>query len=108
MADLTVQKIELGGIDPVYEDADPAGDKFVNGGKTFIRLKNEGAAMKTVTVQAVNPCSFGYYHDVQISVPAGEERQAGPFHTQSFNDANDEVQIAYDDAASLKIAVFQL
>lgn len=108
MADLTVQKVVLTGLNPSYEAAAAGGDAFVNSGRTFIHVKNGGAGSIDVTVDSQTPCSQGYDHDAVVAVPAGEERMIGPFTKERFNDNDEKVQIAYSGVTSVTIAAIEV
>lgn len=107
MAELTVQKTALNGLDPTYTAASATGDTFVNDGRTFLHIKNADVASKTVTIDSKTPCSYGHDHDIIVTVPAGDERVAGPFPNQRFNDVDNKVNITYDAVTSLTIAAIK-
>jgi len=46
--------------------------------------------------------------DVEVAVPASEERFIGPFDPAAFNDANGRVVVTYDDEADLTVAAVAL
>jgi hypothetical protein len=104
MADLTVQKISLSGVDASFVAADAAGDTFTNDGRTTFHIKNGSAAGITVTIDSASPCSYGYDHDVAVSVPAGGSIQVGPFRPDRFNKVGDKVHVSYSDVTSVTVA----
>lgn len=102
MATLTVQKVSLTGLDTTYAAADAAGDTWANDGTSRLRVKNASAASINVTIDSVYTCSHGFDHDVVVAVPAGGEREIGPFPTDRFGTSPD---ITYSAAASVTVAV---
>lgn len=109
MTALTVQDIALTGLAPSYVAADATGNYFTNNtGRTFLHVKNGGAAAINVTVDSQQLCSFGYDHNVVVSVPAGGERMIGPFVTTRWNDANGRVNVSYSAVTSVTVAAFQI
>lgn len=104
MAQLNVQGTGLTGLAPTYQAADAVGDSFANNGRTFIHVKNGGAASITVTVDSQQSCSQGFDHDVAVAVPAGAERMIGPFNQARFNDANGNVLVFYSAVTSVTVA----
>lgn len=107
MANLTVQRVQLNGIDPVFNSADVAGDSFVNDGRVVLHVKNSDVSDKTVTVDSVAPCNQGSFHDLLVTIPAGDERLIGPFSVQRFNDSNNKVNITYSAVTSVTVAVIK-
>lgn len=108
MATLSVQEIVLTGLEPSYDAGAAGGDEFVNGGNTFIHVKNGHTSAQTVTVDSQAKCSQGFDHDAAVSVPASGERMIGPFAKDRFNDADGKVQISYSGVTSLTIAVIRI
>jgi len=108
MADLTVQKVSKAGLTPSYDSCAETGDAALNGGKTFLHVKNGHSGAWVVTVNSVQACSQGFDHDVVVSVPAGEERMIGPFERGRFNDANQKIAITYDGVTALTIAAIEV
>lgn len=114
MANLTIQKPLLAGAPLVLASAAPAGDWFPNTGVEFVLLVNAGAAERTVVFAAPGMCSFGsadaLAHGARVVVPPvgsapDNQRLVGPFPTTRFNDSNNRVQIAYDNASGVTLAV---
>ncbi|MFD2704239.1 hypothetical protein [Salibacterium lacus] len=106
MAQLSVQKLSLSGISPSFTAAASGGDTFKNYGKTILHVKNDGSSEVTVTV-ASNPCEYGENHDVEVSIPAGEERQIGNFDQNRFNDDGYLVSVSYSSVSSVTVAAIQ-
>jgi hypothetical protein len=101
MAQLTVQKATLTGLAPTYAAADVAGDTFPNNGATALHVKNGGAAAITVTIDSATPCSYGFDHDIAVSVPAGAERIIGPLSQSRFGTT---ASAAYSAVTSVTVA----
>jgi len=108
MAELSVQQTGLTGLSPVFSAADVGGDTFVNDGRTVLYVQNGGAVDTTVTVDSPTPCNYGYEHDVQVTVPAGEERVIGPFRQDRFNDDNGRAAVAYSEVTLVTVAALSL
>lgn len=106
LADITVQKVSLLGLSPNFVSADVAGDYFINDGKTTLHFINDDTVDKTVTVESVEKCNFGFDHDLMLTVPASSELKAGPFPTARFN-LDSKVSMTYSDVTSLTVAAFK-
>ncbi len=91
---LTVQQITRAGLSPTYTAVDqPNGNQFLNDGRETIHVKNGGAGSLTVTVKRNYSVDGAAVPDQTITVPAGEERKAGPFPTDWFNQADGYVYV---------------
>jgi len=111
MAELTVKKVTLAGLDPndpPYSSCSEDGDTVINSGYIFLHVKNEHTEDWVVTVNSITPCNQGYDHDAVVSVPAGEERMIGPFERGRFNDASGKLTITYSGVTNLKIAAIEV
>jgi len=108
MAQLSVQGISRDGLSPSFQAAGSGGDSFANDGKVFLHVKNGDTVNHVVTVNAAKPCNYGTYHNLVVTVPAGEERIIGLFPTYRFNDDNENVQVSYDGVTSVTVAVFSV
>lgn len=108
MSTLTVQIITLTGVTPSLAAATAGGDQWANTGREFLHVKNDGAASINVTVNSQKACNQGFDHDVVIAVPAGEQRQIGPFSKERFNDDDGYALVTYSDVTSLTIGVVRL
>lgn len=107
MAALSTQAITQSGIKPTFAAASAGGDTFTHGKKVYFYIKNDDASPHTATlvsqfsaVPSVGPVNL------DIVVPAGEERVAGPF-SDNFKDGNGDVNITYDAVTSVSVAVLQ-
>lgn len=105
MAQLTVQKISLTGITPVYNVAAVGGDTFINNGRTFLHVKNGGVAAITATIDSKALSNYGTDVDIVISVPAGGEKTIGMFDTVRFDDNLGISNITYSAVTSVTVAV---
>lgn len=107
MAALSTEVITQTGINPTFNSAAAGGDSFTHGAKTYIHVKNDDASSHTVTVASQYSATPGIGPvDLDITVPAGEERIAGPFNS-NFKDSAGDVQLTYDAVTSVSIAVLQ-
>jgi hypothetical protein len=108
MANLTVQKVSLTGLNLNFTNASTSGDEFVNSGHTVLYVKNGGSTEKTITVDSRVPCNFGYDHDVFVIVPAQGERIIGPFLKEHFNDDYGKVHITYSTITGVTVAAVEV
>lgn len=98
MAALNVQKTTLLGTTNVAYQAVSASDTFENDGKTVLRVKNDGAAPVTATVDSLAPCNQGFDHDATLTVAAGQEGVFGPFPRDRFGSP---ATVSFDAIASV-------
>lgn len=83
---------------------DVGGDGWLNDGATMFRCTNTSGSPITVTFNAAGSCSFGFDHDVAVTVPATTgDVWVGPFSTKRFNDSNGYVQLTYSGVTNLTI-----
>lgn len=107
MAALSTEVITQTGITPTFNSADAGGDTFSHGAKTYIHIKNDDASPHTATLASQFSAVPGIGPvDLDIVVPANEERVAGPF-SSNFKDGTGDVNISYDAVTSVSIAVLQ-
>lgn len=107
MAVLSVQQILRTGTGVTFASANSGGDSFPNTGNEVLHVKNGGGSSVTVTINSQAQCSFGFDHDETVSVPAGGEREIGPFPKSRFNDTSDRVNVTYSAVTSVTVAVKQ-
>jgi len=107
MADLTIQRRTLTGLEATFAAAATGGDSFTNTGVETFRVKNGHSADITVTVAAQKACSHGSLHNSVTVITAGEERDIGPFPVDRFNDLNGKCQATYSLITALTVAVIQ-
>jgi len=105
--ELNVQQIDLSGVSPGFQPADAAGNYFVNTGKELLVVQNNDTAAITVTIDSVTPCNYGFDHDVNVTVNAGETKYIGPFPVGRFNDDQRHVNITYSSTTNVQVAVIQ-
>ena len=108
MATLTVQDLNLSGVDVTLAAAAAIGDEFVNDGDIFYKIANGSGADITVTGTAQTQCNHGFDHDAQVTVPAGDTLLIGPFAVGRFNDADGKVQMSYSLETSITVAAVRL
>lgn len=104
MAVLQVVDITPQGAAPVFANADPANDELPNDGKTKILVRNNSVAPVDVTIVSQHQCSQGFFHNQVVTVPAGEEREIGPFPGSRFNRPDGRAVVEYSAAADVEIA----
>lgn len=105
MAELSIQRVSLTGLNPTYAAAAAGGDTFANDGSIMLHVKNGSAGSVTVTVDAITLCNHGFDHDAAPAIPAGEERMIGPFTTKRFGSVP---AVSYSAAASVTVAAIGL
>lgn len=108
MASLSSQRIVEGGLGVTYAAADAAGDRVPAGDDLFLHVRNASAAAITVTVDSVRPCSYGFDHDLAVTVPAGGDRMVGPLPAGRFAGDDGLVAVTYSAAASVTVAAVRL
>ncbi|MGE5589203.1 MAG: hypothetical protein ACM3ZA_01030 [Bacillota bacterium] len=101
---LNVQNMSLTGLAPAFGNADAAGDTFPNNGRTFLHVKNAGAAPVDVTVNSQQACNQGFDHNAMASVPAGGERIIGPFPPGRFNNSQGQCEVTYSSVDNVTVA----
>lgn len=110
MATLTVQDMDASGLEPSYDAADAAGDEFEWEQHAFLHVKNGDGSPHTVTVAEQRTVDIpGYTQaDLEVTVPAGEERMIGPFSRQAYQDSDGMVQVSYDAVTDVTLAAIAL
>jgi hypothetical protein len=80
-AELTLQATVRTGLNPSYTAAAADGHSFDNESqRVALHVKNAGGGPVVVTINTVPPTLDGLaIPDLQVTVPAGEERFIGPF-----------------------------
>ena len=108
MAVLTAQPLANAGLKPVFSAASAGGDSFANTGNEYVHIKNGSASSITVTIDSVAPCSYGFDHDLAITIPAGEEKLTPRLARARFNDTDGFVTLTYSASASVTVAVIKV
>lgn len=109
MAVLTVQKSKAdAGLVTTYAAAAAGGDSFPNDESTVLIVKNGGGTVCNVTVKSPNKCSHGFTHDVVVAVAAGATSQIGPFQQSRFNKANGQIDVTYNQVATVTVAAVSM
>ncbi len=84
------------------------GNRFLNSGKSFLHVKNDGASPINVVAASVHNCNYGYDHDITVAVANGAEKMIGPFPRGRFNDANGYVVVTFSGATSVTAEVVEV
>lgn len=109
---LTTATINRNGVEPEYEIADLVnGNEFVNTGKEFIIVSNEGGTFNLTIVTPVTQDGLAVADRV-VAIPGeddligpfpveyrGWQRIIGPFPTGIYNNASGRVQLNYGAGA---------
>jgi hypothetical protein len=104
---LTVQTIDLDGLEATYTAANGDGHSFANDGRVLLHVKNGDAADKTITVQTPATVEGVDVAEVTVTVPAGEERFIGLFSRKIFNQSGGVVYVDYSATTSVTIAALK-
>jgi hypothetical protein len=108
MAILGTQRIPDVGVVPALGAAAAGGDSFPNTGNggEYVHIK-AGATPVTVTFVAQGLCSQGFTHNRQVTVAANTERKIGGFQdVKRWNDANNRVNMTYDQVVGITVGAF--
>lgn len=113
MSNLTVQRIIEAGIAPAFVPADEAGDTFSNdnSGRKFVAIRNNSAASMTTTISAeqTETTIDGWGNldkpDLVLTIPAGEERWAGPLPIKAYGFTP---AITYSDETDVEVAALTI
>ena len=108
MATIAVKTVSIDGVTVGATAAAAGGDQFLNTGREWVRFVNASGGDITVTVTAQSDCIHGELDDITIVVPAGEERYAGIFQPDVYNDINGYVQVTYSGVTSFSLRPFIL
>lgn len=110
MATLTVQEINLTGlIDPATAGADAGlADVFANDGRTIFYVENNGAVTLNITFNSVHLSDYGTDENVAWQILAGEVGYLGPFDPSRFNNSLAQVEVSYDQVASVVVLPFKV
>jgi hypothetical protein len=105
MTAIPVQAATSGGLSLTFTAAAAGGDTVANNGRTYVRFKNGHVSNLTITAVAVYGCSHGFLHSAVVVVPAGGERDMGPFSVSQFGDP---VSFTYSGVTLLTVAAVAL
>lgn len=109
MANITPQKVALGGLDAAFVAADALGDTLPPVGKGMFIVKNGSASAVTVTIETPGTTRFGVAQpDIDVSVPAGEERYIGPLVPELNDSVAKGIKVSYSAVASVTVAVVEV
>lgn len=84
-----------GGSVTALSALDLGGDTFSNDGRTYLFVDNHSLGDVTVIVIAAAECSYGYKHDLAVTIGAGLSGPVGPFDRRRFNQPGGLVQVTY-------------
>lgn len=105
MALLTVQKLALTGITPVYNAAGSGGDTFLNNGRTYLHIKNGSGASITVTIDSKALSNYGTDVDIVVSIAASSEKVIGLFDPVRFSSNLGIANVTYSAVTTVTTAV---
>lgn len=104
MPDLTVERVTQTGLNPTMTAA-AASQTFQGGDKVFVRIANGDASSHNATFTTTAQVAGLDIDDRVVTVPAGEDRIAGPFPTSLYGSS---VAITWSATTSMTIGVFSL
>ena len=104
---LTVQEIVLAGLIPALVAANVDGNFFSNDGRAYLEVKNGGLDPITVTINSITLCSYGFDHNIEVTIAGGATKKIGTFPPGRFNDASGKVNISYSGITSVTVGVFK-
>jgi hypothetical protein len=107
MATLSVESVDVDGLDPTMNSCAAGGDEFVNDGQVWVEIDNQDASDTDVTFVTDKTVQDLAVADKVVTVPTTERRLIGPFSTDLFNDSDNKVQITYEKVTSLTIGLFR-
>lgn len=109
MADLVPVNSSQTGVAITPVSATAGGDKCPNAKRVILMLINGGASPCNMTVHGqAAACGLPSAHDKVTTVAAGSTKYAGPFNRAMYNDADDELEITYDQVSSVTIGAIEI
>ncbi len=105
---ITVQEIDIDGLSPVFSASVADGEKFLNSGDQFLHVKNGGGSPITVTIQTPAQIESIDIAEVEVTIPASEERIIGNFSPSIFNQSDGMVYVDYSAVTSVTSALFKI
>lgn len=104
MATLTPQQITLAGTVVTYAAAAVGGDKALPGTTAVLRVKNASVSSITVTLDSVQPSSYGDDVNPAITVAAGAEKSILLSPASRFAGPDGLVSVTYSDVTTVTVA----
>jgi len=107
----SIHAIEAGHAITWFTPTDTDGDAFENtSGTVMVLVKNDSATLPTdVTIVAPQPCSRGFYHDVEAAVALGTTWGSTILAADLFADPDTNMTVINCTAvADVEIALIQL
>lgn len=108
MAELSVQDSGVDSpVNPVsFSSAASGGDTIPNSSERVILLvDNTDTSSHDVTVATEHNCSYGFDHDVTVSVSAGDLACIGPFDVDRYSDP---VNLTYSAVTGMNVAAVKV
>ncbi len=109
MAAITVTRTTRAGVEIVTGAASAAGDTCLNKKRVILKITHGGAGSRKVTIEAQRAvCGEKELHDIEIEMGAGETKYAGPFDRYVYNNADNQIELEYDDHSDLTIGALEV
>jgi hypothetical protein len=108
--ELTVQAVARTGLEATYTAANADGGHVVDNQadrRMFLHVKNGDSGAHTVTVATPGTVDDLAISDLEVTIPAGEERFIGPFPSSVYNSSG-QVTVTFDGVTSVTIAALRL
>lgn len=105
---ITVQTVDTVGEVITFAAANVDGNYFTNDGLTYLHIKNGGASPITVTVNSLENCSYGFDHNLSITIANGAEKVIGFFSKKRFNAVDGTVGITYSAVTTVTVAAVKV
>lgn len=93
----------------LVSSASSGGDYFTNTGRTLLYFKNSSADERIITVVSNGTLDGGLsVGNITVTIASGAEKILPTLPTRYFNDLNGYVNVTYDTATDIKIAVIEV
>lgn len=108
MATLSVDSLDITGLNATYVAADVAGDAIPWSATAFLHVVNGDTVSHTATIASQFAARPGVAPaDIAVAIPAGEERFIGPFDRNLFRNSDGNVAVSYDAVTGITVAAIK-
>jgi hypothetical protein len=102
-----VSPAATGQAEPAMTAANAGGDSFPMPGPLLVRIKNAGAAARTITFVGQNKCNQGSLHNLVVVVANDSVIVNVPItDVIRFADVNGQLQLTYDAVTGVTVAAY--
>jgi hypothetical protein len=92
-------------VSPTLNAAANGGNTFANNGRVLLNIRNGSAVTLTATISTTYAPAGLTLSNMTVTVPAGQERIAGPFDPTLFNDSGGAVTANWSVTVTVTFAV---